>query len=151
MSGLVLPRLTGNLPNRSVDNSLLVSSPFKMDLADHNFAVSGPIDILIGGDFYPKVMLAGSKHNVYGNLIAQESVFGWILTGPIEDRHSRSFTTVVSCYTEVNLDKQLEKFWRLEEPPKVSKMSPEDDYCEEFFKKTTRRNSEGRLIVALSF
>ncbi|XP_065372164.1 uncharacterized protein LOC135964036 [Calliphora vicina] len=151
MSGLVLPRLTGNLPNRSVDNSLLLSSPFNMDLADPNFTESGPIDILIGGDFYPKVMLGRSKHNVYGNLMAQESVFGWILTGPIEDRHPRSFTTVISCYTEVNLYKQLENFWKLEEPPKISKFTSEDDYCEEFFKKTTKRNSEGRFIVSLPF
>ena len=132
-------------------NSLLLGTSFGTDLADPNFMKSGPIDILIGGDFYPNIMLGGTKHNVFGNLMAQESVFGWILTGPIEDRHPRSFTTVVSYYTEMSLNKQLENFWKLEEPPQASRMTPEDEYCEEFFKGTTKRNSEGRFIVSLPF
>ncbi|XP_065370748.1 uncharacterized protein LOC135962783 [Calliphora vicina] len=133
ISGLVLPRLTGNLPNSSVDTTLFSESYNNIELADPNFDKSGPIDILIGGDYYPNIMLGGSKHNVFGKLMAQESVFGWFR------------------YAEVGLDRQLENFWKLEEPPQASKTTPEDDYCEDIFKKTTKRNSEGRFVVSLPF
>ena len=47
------------------------------------------------------------------------------------------------------LDKQLERFGKLEKPPRHSKMSPDDVYCEEYFRRTVRRNSTERYIVSL--
>ncbi|XP_073831675.1 uncharacterized protein [Musca autumnalis] len=49
------------------------------------------------------------------------------------------------------MDKLLEKFWKLEEPPKISEYSPEEEYCEDVYQKTTRRLSDGRYVVSLPF
>lgn len=77
-------------------------------------------------------------------------LIGWVLIGSLADE-SETFSNICSFYTKISLDKQLEKFWELEEPPKISRLIPEDKYCEEFYKKTTIRNSDGRYEVLLPF
>ncbi|XP_065355901.1 uncharacterized protein LOC135950281 [Calliphora vicina] len=149
MSALILPKLTGKLPNKSVDISNLRSS-LNIPLADPNFGTSRPIDILIGSDFYPKIMIDGSRQKIFGNLMGHETYFGWVLIGSLADK-SETSSNICSFYTKISLDKQLEKFWELEEPPQVSRLTPEDKYCEEFYKKTTIRNSDGRYEVSLPF
>ena len=79
-------------------------------------------------------MLEGVKRNVLGNLMAQETVFGWILTGPLSGARHSAFSTCVSFFSEISWNKQLEKFWALEEPPMASKTSPDEEYCEDHFK-----------------
>ena len=54
------------------------------------------MDILIEGDIYPSVMLEGVRKNLLGNLMAQESIFGWVLTVSLR---SNSYTNLVSCCT----------------------------------------------------
>ncbi|XP_075152559.1 uncharacterized protein LOC142226424 [Haematobia irritans] len=147
--GLVLPQLTGKLPSSSISVPAQLSLG-NMKLADPNFAKSDQVDVLIGADFYPHILLDGLHRNVLGSLLAQNTIFGWVLTGPVESQTS-TFHTFVSFCNEVSLNQQLEKFWRVEEPPKVSEMTVDEEYCEEFFKKTTRRSSNGRFVVRLPF
>ena len=68
VNGLVLPKLTGKLPNQSVDIS--DSKLLDIQLADPNFAMSGQVDLLIGGDVYSQIMLDGVKRNILGKLMA---------------------------------------------------------------------------------
>ncbi|XP_073811829.1 uncharacterized protein [Musca autumnalis] len=93
--------------------------------------------------------LDGVRKDILGSLVAQETVFGWVLTGPIAS--PGTFTTVVSFCTAVEVYKLIEKFWKLEEPPNVLKYSPEEEFCEEVYKKTTRRLEDGRYVVSLPF
>ncbi|XP_059223171.1 uncharacterized protein LOC131996976 [Stomoxys calcitrans] len=150
VSSLVLPRLTGRLPGHTLD----IPDSFSLGdlpLADPKFGRSDQVDILIGGDIYPQILLGGVRQNVLGSLVAQETIFGWILTGPISDSSPGTFTTYVSFCTAVELDRLLERFWLLEEPPKVSKYSPDDEYCEDVYKSTTTRLPDGRYVVSLPF
>lgn len=150
VSGLVLPQLTGRLPSSTI--RFPISYSFEnLRLADPNFAQSGNVDILIGGDIYPQILLEGVRKNILDSLIAQNTIFGWVLTGPLQDCSLNSSTTYVSFCTEVSLDKQLEKFWKLEEIPQASITRPEDEYCEEFYQKTTKRLMNGRFMVSLPF
>ncbi|XP_075151025.1 uncharacterized protein LOC142225133 [Haematobia irritans] len=149
VSALVLPQLTGKLPSSSIS----IPESFSlgdMPLADPLFGKSDQVDILIGADFYPQILLDGVQRNVLGSLVAQETIFGWVLTGQIDNQRN-SFTTLVSFYTETALNEQLERFWKLEEPPCVNKMTPEEEYCEELYRRTTRRSPNGRFIVGLPF
>ncbi|XP_061397608.1 uncharacterized protein LOC133333309 [Musca vetustissima] len=96
-----------------------------------------------------KILLQGMQSNILGSLIAQNTVFGWIITGPISASNIRVFSTNVAYSEEDNINKTLLRFWELEEVPKRSILSPADKYCEENYKKTTRRDSNGRYIVTL--
>ncbi|XP_017465091.1 PREDICTED: uncharacterized protein LOC108358328 isoform X2 [Rhagoletis zephyria] len=149
-TAFVLPQITGNLPSTSIDESILEKLP-KVPLADSKFLQSGPIDVLIGGDLYPKVMLDGVKRSIQYNLLSQETVFGWIVTGASSTAHVSCFATKVSMGEDISLDSQLRKFWELEEVPKNNLQSDEDMFCEELYLKTTTRNSEGRYVVSLPF
>ena len=90
--GLVPPKLTGMLPNLMIDVSK--SPAFSgISLADPKFNKGGHIDILIGGDAYPDILLEGIRKNILGKLIAQESIFGWILSGSLPELKSKKRST----------------------------------------------------------
>ena len=72
------------------------------------------VDVLIGLDAYWKFMKSGIVRNT-GGLVAQESVFGWVLSGSLVD--DGGSLSVVShqllCFNEVP-EAALHKFWNLE-------------------------------------
>ncbi|XP_049315772.1 uncharacterized protein LOC125779173 [Bactrocera dorsalis] len=145
---MVLPKLTRNLPTCHI--SALTRQAFPdLTLADKRFFVNEPVDVILGGDVYPQIMLDGIRKNVLGSLLTQETVFGWIVT-----RRANSIkptNTCVSYYNEISLEKQLASFWELEEMSKERKLSEEDRYCEELYKKITMRNEDGKYVVSLPF
>ncbi|KAH8284407.1 hypothetical protein KR054_008574, partial [Drosophila jambulina] len=78
----VLPQLAGNLPSYTLPEDSLTDLP-PLQLADPNFYRSSQIDVLIGSDILPSIVLSGSHSNICGILLGQETIFGWILYGPI--------------------------------------------------------------------
>ncbi|XP_075155773.1 uncharacterized protein LOC142229117 [Haematobia irritans] len=49
------------------------------------------------------------------------------------------------------LDKQISRFWEVENIPKKRFLSNEDKLCEDLYRKFTRRNEEGRYVVPFPF
>lgn len=76
-----------------VDNRIAIQTPSEslpetykknfrdLFLADSKFYASGPIDIIIGADLYPKVICEGVFSRT-GFPTAQSTIFGWIIYGP---------------------------------------------------------------------
>ncbi|XP_059222988.1 uncharacterized protein LOC131996859 [Stomoxys calcitrans] len=118
-----------------------------MDLADPNFYKPAQIDMLLGSDILPSILKSGVQKNISGNLLAQETEFGWILSGP--SRTVTSFASFVACSNTLN--EQVKKFWELEEIPSSKSLSDDDVWCENFYKTTTVRRSDGRYLVRLPF
>ncbi|XP_075156162.1 uncharacterized protein LOC142229484 [Haematobia irritans] len=148
---LVVPRLSGDLPSTSINRSVLTNFP-DIQLADPKFYESDRIDLLIGADLFNSIMLENVHRNICGSLIAQETVFGWIVTGPVQSHPKiSSFSTVVSFCTETNLEKQLKRFWEVEEVPQKPHISDSDSFCEKLYSDTTTRDVNGRYIVSLPF
>ncbi|XP_075163319.1 uncharacterized protein LOC142235952 [Haematobia irritans] len=150
VSALVVPHLSNNLPSRTIDIQRLSDLP-PLQLADPKFYESSKIDILLGADVFPSIMLSKNELGICGSLMAQETVFGWILTGPIFTRNNSSCSARVSFFCEISLDKQISRFWEVENIPKKRFLSHEDKICEDLYRKTTRRNEEGRYVVSLPF
>ncbi|XP_054742580.1 uncharacterized protein LOC129247471 [Anastrepha obliqua] len=146
---LVLPQLTGNLPTCLVSAMTRQAFP-DLTLADKRFFVNEPVDLVLGGDIYPQIILSGLKKNVLSTLLAQETVFGWILTGRAETVNPPK-TKIISLFSEVTLDKQLAAFWELEDIPKKERQTEDDVYCEELYRTTTQRNQDGKYVVTLPF
>ncbi|XP_075157736.1 uncharacterized protein LOC142231004 [Haematobia irritans] len=144
----VLPSISGNLPTFSISTELRSEIP-NIQLADANLFVSRPVEVLLGADLYPKILLEGCRQITSASLLAQNSIFGWLVTGPIPVAQVRSFSTTISVRDEDDIEKTLLRFWELEETPRGKSLSPSDRFCEENFVRTTRRDSDGRYIVTL--
>ena len=57
-------------------------------MADSNPFGSRPAELLLGADVYPQLILPGIRKKVLGSLLAQKTVCGWILTGPVNSINS---------------------------------------------------------------
>nr|XP_041631713.1 uncharacterized protein LOC121502377 [Drosophila kikkawai]XP_041633461.1 uncharacterized protein LOC121503259 [Drosophila kikkawai] len=147
----VLPQLAGNLPSYTLPEASLKDLP-PLQLADPNFFRSSQIDVLIGADILPSILLSGSHSNICGTLLGQETIFGWILCGPI----AASPTSRVCSFSarlavkESKLDSILTKFWEVEDVP-VKLVKESTSVCEENFIRSTKRSEDGRYVVSLPF
>ncbi|XP_058977743.1 uncharacterized protein LOC131802172 [Musca domestica] len=127
ITALVVPTISGNLPSFVVSTEFSSRLP-NLRLADTQLFDCRPVDMLLGADIYPKILLQGMQSNIMGSLIAQNTVFGWIITGPISSSNIRVFSTNVAYSEEDALNKTLLRFWELEEVPKRSILSPAEKY-----------------------
>ena len=78
-------------------------------LADADFHIKSNIDLLIGSDLAPSIMVTGVRHNICGSFLGQETVFGWNL-----DFYSTSMT----MQNDETLAKQISRFCEVEEHTK---------------------------------
>lgn len=84
-----------------------------------------------------------------GGLIAQETIFGWILSGT---GVTTSIIAQAQSCGHITLDMLLTRFWEEEElQHRPTILSKEDEACEADYKMNTVRGDDGRYIVALPF
>lgn len=148
IQALVVPYLSGNLPSCSINPLAFTNLP-NVKLADSKFYESSRIDLLIGADIYNTILLDRVERNVCGSLVAQETIFGWIITGSVQP--NQQISTFASFVSEDTLEKQLKRFWEVEDIPQNPIKSPSDTFCENLYSETTTRDSDGRYIVSLPF
>ena len=116
VSCLVVPEITTHSPN-SIIGSLLSKIPSHLNLADPDLDKEGKVDILIGNNVFWNLICIGQiKLNDEG-LILQKTRLGWILAGPIPNSSLKSQFNIIRCnlIQNLNVEKQLVKFWELEE------------------------------------
>ncbi|CAG9129402.1 unnamed protein product, partial [Plutella xylostella] len=124
-----------------------------LELADPGYATPGRIDILLGAEIYSDVLLDGVIKHPKGNLLAQNTILGWVLSGRMSRESITAQRNITSLHVHVKEDEMLKLFWELEnEPNKIEKtLSREEENCEEFYNATTVRDEEGRYVVKLPF
>lgn len=156
---LVIPKITGNLSGVTFD-PLFLNIPPNIILADKGFCQSTPVDLLIGADTFWELLCIGQIKLGHDLPILNKTVFGWIISGPIVfppkfrtflSTNSYNYFEKTKCLLsfEQEIDNKLTKFWDLEEYPKTKFVSDEDSFCEENFKNTTFRNSDGSFTVSM--
>ncbi|KAL0839852.1 hypothetical protein ABMA28_016477 [Loxostege sticticalis] len=152
----VLTKLTAFLPERQVDIQLWSNMP-KLRLADPNFNVPNKIDLLLGAEVYCQILSEGLIKGPIGTPIAQNTRLGWILSGQVsESRKTESIcNSITTLHTQVVEEEfDLKRFWEIESDQcllTTPHRTPEEQRCEEFYKKTTTRDPSGRYIVKLPF
>lgn len=119
-------------------------------MADPSYHTPGEIDILLGADILPSLLLKGTVEGQKGEPMAIETVFGWILIGPVNLHAQRNRVSLCLSISEP-LDETLKAFWEIEELPSVPHLSPEDIEAETFYKSSTTRLASGRFMVRLPF
>lgn len=136
----IIPRVISDLPNVTFSKR---SWPHiqHIKLADPEYNVSKPIDILLDACVYSDVIMSGLVKGAHNAPIAQQTKLGWILSGNVK---------TFNCSVVVNNLEEISKFWEMEEiPSTASDLTKEEQYCEEHYVMTTKRLDNGRYEVAL--
>lgn len=138
----ILPVVTLNLTERP---SEVPAGLQDLQLADRLFWKGGRVDAVLGAGVYGKILLGGMRSD---KLLAQESHFGWILSGIMEGASDQ----IIRCYSALTerVDEKLLQFWETEEKiVPVPAWTQEQIDAEEFYEATTERNENGRYICRL--
>ncbi|XP_076225075.1 uncharacterized protein LOC116434182 [Nomia melanderi] len=145
---LLIDTITTNMPNFPLTRDR-IEIPTHIELADPEFNVSKPIDMLIGASLFWSLLCVG-QHKCPSGIIFQKTQLGWVIGGTFTwtDKEPR-VTSTCHLATHHDLQSQLEKFWTIEEinPPEIRAL----DECEAHFRKTTRWTTDGRYIVSIPF
>ena len=124
-----------------------------LHLADPSFGKPGKIDCIIDAELYGQLLTGNMRRGNSGEPIAQETAFGWILSGPAdaiaENHFSQRAIRAHHAVVHSDLHEVLQAFWKVEEPPSQALKSPEDQQCKQHFASTFQRNEEGRFVVRL--
>lgn len=154
---IVLNKLISVLPGIDCDDSILKNSELKgLILADPILYQNTRVDLILGADVFCEILLNGIIKSSNGGLLAQETIFGWILSGSIKKRdtgETKNNKVITLIATVDELNENIKKFWELErvKSPQLPQFNSEDEYCMKYFNDTIRRNAEGRYIVSLPF
>ncbi|CAI6345421.1 unnamed protein product [Macrosiphum euphorbiae] len=146
---LIVPHITGLTPQTH-----LARRPWthvdNLTLADPSYHLPGQIDLLLGADMFPSLMLTGQRMGRFGEPMAMETIFGWVLVGPIQSPGSGPIKSFCISVFET-LDITIKKFWELEELQVQHRLTPEESIAEKFYQDTTTRLDSGRFMVNLPF
>ncbi|KAL0870822.1 hypothetical protein ABMA27_005746 [Loxostege sticticalis] len=143
----VLKTITAPLPTYKIDPSRWIELE-DLVLADPEYHTPSGIDVLLGVGIYNQILLEGLKRSPEGELLAQATSLGWILSGQIimTEQPVHKINVLHCCSNGNNL---LKGFWELEtesEIKKEKKFTDEEKRCEEIFNETTARDDEGSFI-----
>lgn len=146
---LVLKNITENVPQYSISN-IKMNIPKNITLADPTFNISSKIDILLGCNIFYDLLLNNKIKLNQGMPILQESHLGWIIGGPYNFKINNSLC--LTSISKVDIQKQLEKFWIIEEILTKNKVvTEEEQFCETHFIESFYREFDGRFGVRLPF
>nr|XP_033204548.1 uncharacterized protein LOC117165186 [Bombus vancouverensis nearcticus] len=146
---LVIPAMLTFIPSEPIDPSSL-GLPRNIQLADPQFHCPAPIDVLLStGSTFASLCIGQVNLAQPGEpeLRLQKTRFGWVIGG------SPTSQTAINTFhaTTTALQKDLARFWEIDEGPATTHLSESERLCEEHFRNHVRRTKEGRYIVALSF
>ena len=127
-----------------------IAIPQNFRLADPQFHIPRPVDILIGSGAtlsmlsIGQINLSNNQHDLY----LQKTQLGWVVAGGTDV--TLSSETKQQCHF-VDLTKAITKFWEIEEIEVSKPHSFEELECEKHYLENTRRDGTGRYIVRLPF
>ncbi|UYV80569.1 hypothetical protein LAZ67_19000737 [Cordylochernes scorpioides] len=142
--------LTSEIPNfRLKDPNWPTLKNLK--LADPEFYIQAPIDMILGAEIYTELMLNGSISLGEGLPMAINTRLGWVLLGKLMGT-SESNTEVcnLSLQSEPELEFVMKRFWETESVPSPD-LCTQDEDCERLFSNNHGRDSHGRYWVKLPF
>ena len=144
---LTIPVITDLIPSETFPRET-IEIPSNIRLADPEFHLPRPVDILIGSGAtlslfsVGQINLSRDGHDLY----LQKTRLGWVVAGCVSVRSVSKPT----CYL-TTLEDQLSRFWDLEEIVRDKPKTSEEIECETHFLKTVHRDNTGRYTVRLPF
>ncbi|XP_055527696.1 uncharacterized protein LOC129720267 [Wyeomyia smithii] len=148
---LVTTKVTGTIPNRTIDFSSW-ELPEGIQLADPHFFQPEKVDMLIGGELFFD-LLKPDQISLGDNLPQlRETHLGWVVAGVINEPYiSNAAIQHVNHASIDSIEEMMHQFWKVEEVPNASPFSSEQLSCEAHFLSTYKRDATGRFVVKLPF
>jgi len=144
---LVVGKVTGMLPTQTCNQKSWAHIQ-GLQLADPRFYSPSKVDMLLGSDVLSSILCSGVRNGSPGEPLAQNTVFGWVLCGPV----SQVKNSVIQVnHADIEINTILRKFWELEELPPIKHLNPEERLCEKHFSNNHTRDENGRFVVRLPF
>ncbi|XP_011688838.1 PREDICTED: uncharacterized protein LOC105450602 [Wasmannia auropunctata] len=121
-----------------------------LQLADPDFAVGDPIELLLGADVYAALVEDGLRKGGPRAPIAQRTALGWILSGVVCHAEAVKMTSSHHCQADEDITELVRRFWSQEEPPSAPPaLTDEEQWCEDLYAFSHRRMPDGRYVVRL--
>ncbi|XP_045781798.1 uncharacterized protein LOC123878568 isoform X2 [Maniola jurtina] len=79
-------------------------------LADPGYATSSKIDLLLGAEVYSKILTEGMIKHPKGNLIAQNTIFGWTISGEVSNDTNAHSKRVVNMHLKIRVENKRKQF-----------------------------------------
>lgn len=146
----ILQKISCHHPQRLIQVEIEQQVP-RHQLADPLFRVPGAIDALIGAGTWATLVRGGllRVNDNECNLTAQNSALGWVISGEISGVSAR---TSVACHitkSDDSLELDLRQFWEVDDPIVDSGLTPDQQFVEDNFERTHRRDPSGRFHVTI--
>ncbi|GFV00848.1 integrase catalytic domain-containing protein [Trichonephila clavipes] len=143
----LVPTITEDLvPTTKIDFNL--NNIPNLKLADKNFNIPERVQMLLGAEVFYELMLPGQFKTEGSNVIFQNTVFGFIVSGSTSsDAQGKEHCGFIQAAD--NLEHSIKKFWEIENVEIDSVKTSELDICEDHFKSTHSRDDQGRYTVAM--
>ncbi|XP_055527976.1 uncharacterized protein LOC129720518 [Wyeomyia smithii] len=148
VSCLITDQVTADLPSSSVEISAM-NLPSGVRLADPQFYQSGKIDLLLGNQWFLKLLLPGENILADNYPILREIMLGWVVGGCCDVNTTAEQTVYSHSVTVDDLNSLIQRFWEVEEVHSASKVCTEEQECELHFQATHRRDATGRYVGQL--
>ncbi|KMQ90572.1 bel12-ag transposon polyprotein [Lasius niger] len=149
VSPLVLPRLS-IYGGASDGESRSWSHVTGLLLADPEFHLQDPVELLLGAEVYSSLVLPDLRRGGPTEPIAQQTRLGWVLLGSVGVYHAMTPVTSLQCSAVADLSDLVRRFWETEEPPRAPiPLTADEAECEEHFQRTHVRLADGRYQVRL--
>ncbi|XP_055714748.1 uncharacterized protein LOC129808867 [Phlebotomus papatasi] len=151
-NNVILCHLGSNQPNWQVRPSDIVI-PQRFKLADPQWHVTRPIDILIGAQLFWDIV-GGETYSLGSGLpCLRDTKLGWIIIGSFGHNQDQANSFTVSCNVSnaTRIDETFRKFWDIESIPMETMVEKEHREVENLFSATTSRAEDGRCVVHLHF
>lgn len=146
-----MPRITSLLPDSNFRPQRWehVSG---VTLADPSYYRAGRIDLVLGADVFAQILLTGVRLGPPNSPIAQQTRLGWILSGKVSNQEP-SRINVTAFHATSTIESLMERFLSNEsiDSDCSNTRTTEEEWCEQHFLDTHRRDDTGRFNVRLPF
>ena len=155
-SPVVVKTVTGNLPGEPVNSVHHLDHMVGLQLADETYNVPGKIDILLGTDLAPQIMVKQVlRSGTETEPMAQATLFGWVISGPATSSLTPTIHAANHAYLQPEeplLTDVVQEFWATEEAPgdeELSLSAQEQQAESHYVQNTHYSESSCRYTVSL--